>query len=194
MNQIDTNIFFSDFFEKLTNIIEEYGMMGPKFYNQYELYTTLFIEIINDEIYFKEWNKTKNFFGHLRNIFTSNAFHFSVVFDKIHELYGDKQGEETIGSLLYKVIKEGNLITKQMNEYDEKYIKMNQIMIEKILNYYEKKSTLCQATFIFYDLMRACYPINTIKDYIYNLNTFMNFTLLITVLLTAFTLVAQFQH
>ena len=174
MNQIDTNIFFSDFFEKLTNIIEEYGMMGPKFYNQYELYTTLFIEIINDEIYFKEWNKTKNFFGHLRNIFTSNAFHFSVVFDKIHELYGDKQGEETIGSLLYKVIKEGNLITKQMNEYDEKYIKMNQIMIEKILNYYEKKSTLCQATFIFYDLMRACYPINTIKDYIYNLNTFMN--------------------
>ena len=174
MNDIDTNIFFSDFFEKLTNIIEEYGMMGPKFYNQYELYTTLFIEIIDDDIYFKEWNKTKNFFGHLRNIFTSNAFHFRVVFDKIYEFYGDKQGEETIGSLLYKVIKEGNLITKQMNEYDEKYLKMNQIMIEKILKYYQKKSTLCQATFIFYDLMRACYPINTIKDYIYNLNTFMN--------------------
>ena len=174
MNDIDTNIFFSDFFEKLTNIIEEYGMMGPKFYNQYELYTTLFIEIIDDDIYFKEWNKTKNFFGHLRNIFTSNAFHFRVVFDKIYEFYGDKQGEETIGSLLYKVIKEGNLITKQMNEYDEKYLKMNQIMIDKILKYYQKKSTLCQATFIFYDLMRACYPINTIKDYIYNLNTFMN--------------------
>ena len=174
INQIDKTSFFSDFFEKLTNIIEEYGMMGPKFYNKYELYTTLFIEIINDEIYFKEWNKTKNFFGHLRNIFTSNAFHFGVVFDKITEFYGDKQGEETVGSILYKVVKEGDLITKQMNDYDEKYLKMNQIMIEKILNYYEKKSTLCQATFIFYDLMRACYPINTIKDYIYNLNTFMN--------------------
>ena len=38
----------------------------------------------------------------------------------------------------------------------------------------KKKTTLCQATYIFYDLMRACYPINTIKDYIYNLNTFTN--------------------
>ena len=36
-----------------------------------------------------------------------------------------------------------------------------------------KKTTLCQGTFIFYDLMRACYPINTIKEYIYDLNTFM---------------------
>ena len=61
-----------------------------------------------------------------------------------------------------------------MNEYDEKYLKMNQIMVEKIFNYYQKKTTLCQGTFIFYDLMRACYPINTIKDYLYNLNTFMN--------------------
>ena len=174
MNQIDTTIFFSDFFEKLTNLIEEYGIMGPKFYTQYELYTTLFIEIINDEIYFQEWNKTKNFFGHLRNIFTSNNFHFRCVYDKITEIYGDKQNEETIGVILYKVIKEGNLITKKMNEFDEKYIKMNKIMIEKIFSYYEKKTTLCQATFIFYDLMRACYPINTIKDYIYNLNTFTN--------------------
>ena len=174
MNEIENNAFFSDFFEKLTNLIEEYGIMGPKFYSQYELYTTLFIEIINDEIYFNEWSKTKNFFGHLRNIFTSNAFHFRVVFDKITEFYGDKQGQETMGTILYKVIKEGNLITKEMNEFDEKYIKMNQIMIEKILNYYQKKSTLCQSTFIFYDLMRACYPINTIKDYIYNLNTFIS--------------------
>ena len=44
--------------------------MGPKFYTQYELHTTLFIEIIDNEIYFREWNRTKNFFGHLRNIFT----------------------------------------------------------------------------------------------------------------------------
>ena len=174
MNQIDTTIFFSDFFEKLTNLIEEYGIMGPKFYTQYELYATLFIEIINDEIYFQEWNKTKNFFGHLRNIFTSNVFHFRSVYDKITEIYGEKQKDETMGVILYKIIQEGNLVTKQMNEFDEKYIKMNQIMIEKILNYYEKKTTLCQATFIFYDLMRACYPINTIKDYIYNLNTFTN--------------------
>ena len=174
MNQMDIILFFSDFFEKLTNLIEEYGIMGPKFYTQYELYTTLFIEIIDDEIYFREWNRTKNFFGHLRNIFTSNTFHFRSVYDKITEFYGDKQSEETIGVLLYKIIQEGNLVTKQMNEYDEKYLKMNQIMIEKIFNYYQKKSTLCQGTFIFYDLMRACYPINTIKDYIYNLNNFMN--------------------
>ena len=95
MNQIDNKIFFSDFFEKLTNLIEEYGIMGPKFYTQYELYTTLFIEIINDEIYFKEWNQTINFFGHLRNIFTSNVFHFRAVYDKITEIYGEKQKEET---------------------------------------------------------------------------------------------------
>ena len=50
---------------------------------------------------------------------------------------------------------------------------MNKIMIKKILNYYENNSTLCQGTFIFYDLMRACYPINTIKDYMYDLNTFI---------------------
>ena len=174
INNIDHILFFSDFFEKLTNLIEEYGMMGPKYYKQYELYTTLLIEIINDDIYFKEWDKTRNFFGHLRNIFTSNNFHFGSVFDKITEFYGDNQGEETMGTILYQIVKEGNLITKQMNESDEKYLKINQIMIEKIFNYYEKKSTLCQATFIFYDLMRACYPINTIKDYIYNLNTFTN--------------------
>ena len=29
--------FFSDFFEKLTNIIEEYAIMGPKFYSQYDI-------------------------------------------------------------------------------------------------------------------------------------------------------------
>ena len=32
MNNIDRINFFSDFFEKLTNLIEEYGIMGPKFY------------------------------------------------------------------------------------------------------------------------------------------------------------------
>ena len=174
INDIDNTIFFSDFFEKLTNLIEEYGMMGPKYYKQYELYTTLFIEIINDEIYFREWDKTRNFFGHLRNIFTSNNFHFGSVYNKITEFYGEKQNEQTISVLLYKIVKDGNLVSQEMNEYDKKYIKINQIMIEKILNYYEKKTTLCQGTFIFYDLMRACYPINTIKDYIYNLNTFMN--------------------
>lgn len=174
INNIDHILFFSDFFEKLTNLIEEYGMMGPKYYKQYELYTTLFIEIINDDIYFKEWDKTRNFFGHLRNIFTSNNFHFGSVYNKIAEFYGEKQNEQTISVLLYKIVKDGNLVSQEMNEYDKKYIKINQIMIEKILNYYEKKTTLCQGTFIFYDLMRACYPINTIKDYIYNLNTFMN--------------------
>ena len=61
-----------------------------------------------------------------------------------------------------------------MNSYDEKYFNIMKKFIEKILNFYEKTSNLCQATFIFYDLMRACYPINTIKDYIYNLNTFTN--------------------
>ena len=123
--------------------------MGPKFYTQYELYATLFIEIINDEIYFQEWNKTKNFFGQLRNIFTSNAFHFRSVYDKITEIYGEKQKEETMGVILYKIIQEGNLITKQMNEFDEKYIKMNQIMIEKILNYYEKKNHIMSSYIYF---------------------------------------------
>ena len=174
MNGINGQIFFSDFFEKLTNIIEEYGILGPKFYSQYELYTTLFIEIINDDTYFKYWSKTANFFGHLRNIFTSNNFHYGKIFDKIYETYGDNQKEEMIGDLLKKIICEENLITNEMNEFDEKYFQKMKIFIEKILNYYEKNSNLCQATFIFYDLMRACYPINTIKDYIYNLNTFMN--------------------
>ena len=50
---------------------------------------------------------------------------------------------------------------------------INKKMIEKIFNYYKNKSTLCQATFIFYDLMRACYPINTIKDYIFDFTTFI---------------------
>lgn len=79
-----------------------------------------------------------------------------------------------VGDILNKVVMEGNLITKEMNEYDEKYFNKNKIFIGKILEYYEKNSNLCQGTFIFYDLMRACYPINTIKDYIYNLNTFMS--------------------
>ena len=61
---INEQAFFSEFFEKLTNIIEEYGIMGPKFYSQYDIYTTLFIEIINDNTYFTLWNKTTNFFGH----------------------------------------------------------------------------------------------------------------------------------
>ena len=174
MNGINEQSFFSQFFEKLTNIIEEYGILGPKFFGQYEIFTSLFIEIINDDTYFKLWGKSTNFFGHLRNIFTSNTFHFGRVFDKINEIYGEDQKDEMIGDILKKVVIEGNLITKEMNEYDEKYFKILKIFIEKILEYYEKNSTLCQATFIFYDLMRACYPINTIKDYIYNLNTFMN--------------------
>ena len=174
MNGTNEQNFFSDFFEKITNIIEEYAMLGPKFYPQYELYTTLFIEIINDDEYFKLWSKTSNFFGHLRNIFTSNNFHFGKVFDKIDEIYGQNKKEEMIGDLLVKIIREENLITNEMNSYDEKYFNIMKKFIEKILNFYEKTSNLCQATFIFYDLMRACYPINTIKDYIYNLNTFTN--------------------
>ena len=172
LNGKDKQLFFSQFFEKLTNIIEEYGIMGPKFYGQYERYTSLFIEIISDDTYFEIWSCTNNFFGHLRNIFTSNNFHFGVVFDKIEEIYGDEQNGEMIGNILDKLIIEENLITKEMNEFDEKYFSVMKIFIDKILAYYEKKSTLCQGTFIFYDLMRACYPINTIKDYIYNLNTF----------------------
>ena len=168
----DNKIFFNGFFEKLTNIIEEYALMGPKFYKKYELYAELFIEIISDSKYFLKWSNTQNFFGHLRNIFTSNTFHFRAVYDKINEIYGDEQYSQTMGNILFTLIKKGNLITEEMNEYDSKYINMTSLMIEKIFTYYEKKSTLCQATFIFYDLMRACYPINTIKEYIYDLNTF----------------------
>ena len=165
--------FFNGFFEKLTNLIEEYALMGPKFYTQYQLYTELFIEIINNKEYFNKWHKTENFFGHLRNIFTSNNFQFKSIYDKISEIYGDDQYSQTLGIILNKIIRDGNLVSKEANEYDEKYLNMNKIMIEKILNYYEKNSTLCQGTFIFYDLMRACYPINTIKDYMYDLNTFI---------------------
>ena len=164
--------FFNNFFEKLTNIIEEYAFMGPKFYTQYDIYTTLFIEIINDDEYFRIWSKTSNFFGHLRNIFTSNTFHFGKVFDKIDEMYGENKINEMVGDVLSKVVIEGGLMTKEMNEYDEKYFSKTKIFIEKIISYHEKHSNICKATFIFYDLMRACYPINTIKDYIYNLNKF----------------------
>ena len=169
----DNKIFFNGFFEKLTNIIEEYALMGPKFYKKYELYIELFIEIISDNKYFLIWSNTQNFFGHLRNLFISNTFHFKAVYDKISEIYGDEQYSQTMGNLLYTLIQKGNLISAEMNEYDSKYINMINIIIEKIFTYYEKKSTLCQATFIFYDLMRACYPINTIKEYVYDLNTFM---------------------
>ena len=164
--------FFNNFFEKLTNIIEEYAFMGPKFYTQYDIYTSLFIEIINDDEYFTIWSKTSNFFGHLRNIFTSNTFHFGKVFDKIDEMYGENKINEMVGDVLSKVVIEGGLMTKEMNEYDEKYFSKTKIFIEKIISYHEKHSNICKATFIFYDLMRACYPINTIKDYIYNLNKF----------------------
>ena len=164
--------FFNNFFEKLTNIIEEYAFMGPKFYAQYDIYTSLFIEIINDDEYFRIWSKTSNFFGHLRNIFTSNTFHFGKVFDKIDEMYGENKINEMVGDVLSKVVIEGGLMTKEMNEYDEKYFSKTKIFIEKIISYHEKHSNICKATFIFYDLMRACYPINTIKDYIYNLNKF----------------------
>lgn len=169
----DNKTFFNDFFEKLTNIIEEYALMGPKFYTQYQLFTELFLELISDKNYFSEWSNTKNFFGHLRNIFISNNFSFRLVYDKITEIYGDEQYNQTIGTLLYKIVREGNIITKEMNESDQKYFNTMGLFIEKIFNYYENNSTLCQATFIFYDLMRACYPINTIKDYIYDLNTFI---------------------
>ena len=164
--------FFNNFFEKLTNIIEEYAFMGPKFYTQYDIYTSLFIEIINDDEYFRIWSKTSNFFGHLRNIFTSNTFHFGKVFDKIDEMYGENKINEMVGDVLSKVVIEGGLMAKEMNEYDEKYFSKTKIFIEKIISYHEKHSNICKATFIFYDLMRACYPINTIKDYIYNLNKF----------------------
>ena len=173
LNLNDNKTFFNDFFEKLTNIIEEYALMGPKFYNQYQLFTELFLELISDKVYFNEWSNTRDFFGHLRNIFISNNFSFKLVYDKITEIYGDEQYNKTLGALLSKIVREGNIITKEMNESDQKYFHMMGIFIEKIFNYYENKSTLCQATFIFYDLMRACYPINAIKDYIYDLNTFI---------------------
>ena len=57
--------------------------MGPKFYTQYQLYTELFIEIISNNEYFTKWHITQKFFGHLRNIFTSNNFQFNSVYDKI---------------------------------------------------------------------------------------------------------------
>ena len=173
VNINDNKTFFNGFFEKLTNIIEEYAFMGPKFYEKYQLYSELFIEIIGDIKYFNKWCNTQNFFGHLRNIFNSNNFHFGSVFDKITEFYGDEQYSQTMGNLLIKLTKDGNLVNQEMNEYDNKYMNMIKKIMEKIFDYYDKKTTLCQGTFIFYDLMRACYPINTIKEYIYDLNTFM---------------------
>ena len=169
----DNIVFFNGFFEKLTNIIEEYALMGPKFYKKYELYMELFIEIISDNKYFLKWSNTQNFFGHLRNLFISNTFHFRSVYDKITDIYGDDQYTQTMGTILHTLIKKGNLVSEEMIEYDSKYINMINMIIDKIFDYYEKKTTLCQGTFIFYDLMRACYPINTIKEYIYDLNTFM---------------------
>ena len=174
ININDNKAFFNGFFEKLTNLIEEYSLMGQKFYPKYQLYAELFIEIISSQTYFNKWSNTQNFFGHLRNLFTSNNFHFRSVYEKITEIYGDEQYSQTMGNILYRLMKEGNIISEEMNETDAKYININKIIIEKIFNYYEKKSTLCQGTFIFYDLMRACYPINTIKEYIYDLNTFVS--------------------
>ena len=172
INLNDNTTFFNGFYEKLTNIMEEYSLMGPKFYAQYQLFAELFITIISSESFFNKWTITKNFFGHLRNIFTSNSFHFSAVYNKIDEFYGDDKLTKTMSILFNKVVKEGNLITPEMNENDGRYINMNKIIIEKIFNYYERVSSLSHGIFIFYDLMRACYPINTIKDYIYDLNTF----------------------
>ena len=166
--------FFNDFFEKITNIIEEYSIMGPKFYSKYELYTDLFINMINNEHYFKIWSTTGNFFGHLRNIFNSNVVKFGLIYEKIGEIFGDEKYNQNLGNILFTIISEGNIINEEMNNYDEKYINKHKLMIEKIFNYYKNKSTLCQATFIFYDLMRACYPINLIKDYIYDFNTFID--------------------
>ena len=170
----NNSFFFNKFFEKLTNIIEEYSVMGPKFYSQYQLYTELFIEIINKEYYFRLWSVSGNFFGHLRNIFNSNVVKFGLIYDKINEIYGDEQYNQTLGNILIKLIEEGNIVNEEMNKCDEKYINTHKIMIEKIFNYYQKKSNLCQATYIFYDLMRACYPINSIKDYLFDFNTFIS--------------------
>ena len=174
VNLNENKTFFDDFFEKLTNLIEEYSIMGVKFYNYFIIYTELFIEIINNNEYFNKWSNTRNFFGHLRNIFNSNTFHFRAVYDKINEIYGDDQYSQNMGAILKKIIIDGNLINKEMIEKEEKYFDLHKLMIEKIFNYYETKSTICQATFIFYDLMRACYPINTIKEYINDLYTFMS--------------------
>jgi len=184
LNQIEKNfnfkseynlhlIFFNSFFEKLTNIIEEYSIMGPKFFSKYQLYSQLFIEIINQEHYFKLWCTSGNFFGHLRNIFNSNVVKFGLIYDKISQIFGDEQYNQTLGNILIKIIDEGNIIDEEMNKCDEKYINIHKIMIEKIFNYYQKKTNLCQATYIFYDLMRACYPINSIKDYLFDFNTFI---------------------
>ena len=167
-------IYFEDIFDKLTSLIEEYAIMGPKFYKQYEIYATLFLEMINDDKFFKLWERGKNFFGNLRNIFLSNNFHLRTVFDKIKEFYGDEQKNQEIGQIFLKIINEGNLESKQMHEYEDIYLKYNKKYLTRILNYYDKKTTLCQGTFIFYDLMRACYPINTIKDYVYNLNNYIS--------------------
>ena len=182
LEQIEKNIatnlgngrnFYHSFFEKLTNIMEEYAIMGPKFFHKYEMYSDLFIELINNEKYFEIWNTRRNFFGHLRNIFNSNVIKFGTIYDTIDKIFGDEKYNQNLGNILYKLIKEGNIVTNEMNIYDEKYMGINKKMIEKIFNYYKNKSTLCQATFIFYDLMRACYPINTIKDYIFDFTTFI---------------------
>ena len=182
LDQIEKNIylnlsagsrFFNSFFEKLTNIIEEYSVMGPKYFTKYDLYTELFIEIIKNDKYFRIWSTNENLFGHLRNIFNSNVFKFGSIYDKIDALLGDEKYNLNLGNILYRIIREGNIISDEMNAYDEKYINKHKTMIKIIFNYYQEKTTLCQATFIFYDLMRACYPINTIKDYIFDFNTFI---------------------
>ena len=124
MEQIEKNLrlnlgysshFFNDFFEKITNIIEEYSIMGPKFYSKYELYTDLFINMINNEHYFKIWSTTANFFGHLRNIFNSNVVKFGLIYEKIGEIFGDEKYNQNLGNILYKLIKEGNIVTNEMN-------------------------------------------------------------------------------
>ena len=165
--------FFNSFFEKITNIIEEYAVMGPKFFSKFELYSELFIELISNERYFKIWNSTDNFFGHLRNIFNSNVVKFWLIYDKINDIFGDEKYNQNLGNILHKLIQEGNIVTEEMNSYDEKYININKKMIGIIFDYYKKNSTICQASFIFYDLMRACYPINTIKEYLFDFNTFI---------------------
>ena len=165
--------FYNSFFEKLTNIIEEYAIMGPKFFSKFELYSELFIELISNERYFKLWSTTENFFGHLRNIFNSNVIKLGLIYDKINEIFGDEKYNQNLGNILYRIIQEGNMVTEEQNTYDEKYININKKMIGIIFDYYKNKSTICQASFIFYDLMRACYPINTIKEYIFDFNTFI---------------------
>ena len=165
--------FYNSFFEKLTNIIEEYAIMGPKFFSKFELYSELFIELISNERYFKLWSTTENFFGHLRNIFNSNVIKLGLIYDKINEIFGDEKYNQNLGNILYRIIQEGNIVTEEQNTYDEKYININKKMIGIIFDYYKNKSTICQASFIFYDLMRACYPINTIKEYIFDFNTFI---------------------